>query len=68
MRCIVSLCEITHQGLHWLNWKGGGGRTRVVACVCSSEELGGRTCGQANWRAEELLHVCVCVCWGKEGR
>lgn len=59
MRGIVSLCEVTHHGLHEWSWKSGGGRTGVVECVCSSEKLGGRTCGRANRRAEGLLHVCV---------
>lgn len=64
MRSIVSLCEITHHGLHEWNWKRGGGGTGV----CSSEELGGSMCGQPNQRARGAA-VCACVClgWGVVG-
>ena len=43
----------------------GVGQELLNVCV-PSEELGARTCGQANQRAEGRLHVCVLG--GKKGR
>ena len=64
MHSIVSLCEITHHGLHEWNGSRGGGRiegfcmTVCQVCVyaCASEELG-RVDVQIVWAA-----LCVCVC------
>lgn len=52
----------------------GGGRQELLnvhlymcVCVCSSQELGGRKCGEANQRAERAA-ACVCSWHGAGGR
>ena len=57
-RGIVSLCEITHHGLHEWDWKGGEDKTGVLECVRLCVLLTSGEGGLVDW---QIRQQCVCV-------